>query len=78
VRKEMSPAIVGVVIVVILVVAGFFLWKGTGGAGKPAGAVGEAGPFERGRVGNAAARPPQATPGPPGGIRVPGGGGTPR
>jgi hypothetical protein len=49
-KQSISPAAAGVVIVLVLVVVGFFIWRGaSGGAGsKPVGATGNPGPFEPG------------------------------
>lgn len=50
-KTEVSPAVVGIIVVVILVVVGLFLWKGTGGGGSKApGEAGNASPFAPGGV----------------------------
>ena len=48
-KSEMNPLIAGVVIVILLGIVGFFLWRGTsGGGGKRPGDVGNPGPFSPG------------------------------
>ena len=50
-KKEVSPLSAGTVIVLVVIVAGFLLWKGTSGGGNlPPGAVGNPGPFAPGGV----------------------------
>jgi hypothetical protein len=45
-KKEVSPAIVGIIILVLVVAVGFFIWKGTaGGGGKAPGESGNPSPF---------------------------------
>jgi len=73
-KKEISPAVVAVLIVAVLAVAGFFLWKGTGGGAKAPGEVGNVGPFERGVV---KMNPPGAAGSGPGGPGAPQTGGRP-
>ncbi len=50
VTRELSPAVVGVIIAIVVVVVAFFLWRGaTGGGGSKApGEVGNPGPFSPG------------------------------
>jgi hypothetical protein len=52
VKSEVNPVFAVIAIVVIVAVAGFFLWRGAtgGGSNKPPGAVGNAGPFSPGGV----------------------------
>jgi len=49
-KQAISPVVAGVVIVLVVVIAGFLIWRGTsGGAGNlPPGAVGNPGPFAPG------------------------------
>ena len=69
-KKEMNPAVMVAVVVAVVAVIGFFIWRGTsgGGASTPAGGVGNASPFAPGgsQVGN---------PGRPSGARPPAGAG---
>ena len=78
-KQQVSPAVVAVVIVLVLAVVGFFLYKGTAGAvgGKAKGEAGNPGPFSPGGVANKAmAKPPSNAgrpTGPPTGVGRPGG-----
>jgi len=70
-KSQINPVIGGVVIVVLLCVVGFFLWKGTGGgaASKPPDAPGNPGPFAPGGAANNKGAKPAAAntrTGPPG------------
>jgi len=68
-KQSISPAAAGIVIVIILVLVGYFLWKGTSGGGSiPPGQPGNNGPFAPGgaAVGKGAA-PNTASPFSPGG-----------
>jgi len=48
-KKEVGPGVVAVIIIVVVAVVGYFLWKGTSGPGsKPPGSVGNASPFAPG------------------------------
>lgn len=52
-KKEVSPAIVAVIIIVVVAVVGAFIWRGTSTSGsKPPGAVGNPGPFTPGGAAN--------------------------
>ena len=67
-KQQVNPAVAAVVIIVIVCVAGFFIWKGaSGGAGsKAAGEPGNAGPFAPGGAAlgkQGSAAPPQSKPG---------------
>jgi hypothetical protein len=45
-KQSINPTVAGVVIVIVLALIGFFLWKGTsGGGGIPPGEVGNPSPF---------------------------------
>jgi hypothetical protein len=60
-KQEMNPAVVIAIIAIVVVIAGFFIWRGTRGPGNvPPGGVGNAGPFAPGGQANSAqkARPP--------------------
>lgn len=38
-KKELSPALIGIVIAVVIVIAGFFFWKGSQPAKNPPGGI---------------------------------------
>jgi hypothetical protein len=64
-KQSINPAVATVVIVIVVAVVGFFLWRGAnGGAGSiPPGGVGNPGPFAPGGAANksqGAARPANA------------------
>ena len=64
-KKEIGPGIVAVIVIVVVAVVGFFLWKGTSGPGsKPPGSVGNPGPFAPGgaAVGKGGGMPAAAEP----------------
>lgn len=80
VKKELSPAVAGVVIAMLLIVAVFFLYRSTAGPGGPGpGQVGNPSPFAPGGAaqgqGGMQGRGPGGAPTPPGG--APGSGGAP-
>ena len=84
-KSEVNPVIGVVVVVVLLGVVGFFLWRGTGGtATKPTGAVGNASPFAPGGAANSKGGKPAAAGragmpgGMPGGMPSGASGGAPR
>ena len=81
-KTELSPAVVGVVVVIILAVVGFFMWRGTkGSANLPTGTT-QQGNRGKGPIfewmnkppGSQAAGAPmgQRPGGPPGGVSAPG------
>lgn len=52
-KQQISPAVAGVIVVIILAVIGLFLFKGTGSGGSVApGGTGNASPFGPGGVAN--------------------------
>ena len=66
-KQSINPVVATVVIVILVAVVGFFLWKGAnGGVGSvPPGGVGNPGPFAPGGAANKAqgAARPQTGPG---------------
>lgn len=67
-KSEMNPVIAGVVIVILLGVVGFFLWRGTAGSGgKKPGDVGNPSPFAPGGAMVGKGSKPAAASGMPGG-----------
>ena len=70
-KKQVNPVVITVALVLVLGVAGFFLWKSTAGGGSlPTGtsAPGNAGPFAPGGVANSqmgGAKPPSSQGGAP-------------
>jgi hypothetical protein len=57
VKREVSPAIVAVVIVIVVGIAAFLIMRGTqGGGNKAPGAVGNPGPFAPGGPANHATK----------------------
>ncbi len=49
-KQQVSPGVVAVVIIVAVIIAGFFIWRGMKGdvGSKPPGAVGNPSPFAPG------------------------------
>jgi hypothetical protein len=74
VKSEVNPVVGGIVVVLLLAIVGFFLWRGTAGStAKPAGAVGNPGPFAPGGPANSrGAKPAGGGPGSPPGMPAPG------
>jgi len=81
-KKEMNPAVAVAVVVAVVAIVGFLIWRGTsgGGANVPPGGVGNRGPFSPGgeMAGGAGAqpgvRPPAGAPTPAPGVPAGGGG----
>jgi hypothetical protein len=72
-KQQVSPAVAGVILAIVIVVAVFFLYRSIGGPPGPSGinSVGNPGPFAPGGAGNAGmSRPQGGTPG--GGLTPPG------